>query len=125
MKIDEFLHFAIEDALCCVSRKLGGEAHSYHLAGATAGLELCRDKSPREIMLLLGSAAAKTKEMRRSMSGDYWRAQSAEQYIIWIAETVSAALLLQDLAPIIEPGEEATSKALEILGEHNLSLRGP
>lgn len=85
------------------------------LAGSIAGFEACRGKTPEEIAKLLGVAAVNTRRAYAEDLPDYWRHRCFEAEIHWVCNCLSAVLVNEGIAPIVEPTARAVMHANRIL----------
>jgi hypothetical protein len=93
------------------------------LAGATAGFEACRGKTPEELKALFGTARRKTfKAYDKAGDGSaggleaYWWLVRYESEVEWVCNCVSAMLANSGLPTIITPTARGWMQAANIIG---------
>jgi len=124
MTYEEFLRRTIDEGIEAARQSYQRPDQAHKLEGSIAGFEACRDKKPAEILALLTAAEA---ESRAAMHGtgssdddpalkNYWRLRCKTLEIEWVANVLSAALVCNNLQPIVPPTARGMFKAASILG---------
>jgi hypothetical protein len=86
-------------------------------AGAVAGFEACRGKSPNELRDLLAAARTATQAAYFDDDKDnYWWYRCYEAEVEWVCNVVSCALVNSGLEPIVPPTCRGMMMAAEIIG---------
>jgi len=117
MNHDEFVTRLVDDGIASASRDPRLVAKPRRLAGAVAGFEACRGKSPEDLLVLLGDARRDADAHRGAKDSEsYWAARYYEVQVEWVCNCVSAVLLNQGLPPIVPPTARGLMRAAEVLG---------
>ncbi len=109
----DFLSVVIEDGIAAARKSYANDPEKR--AGAVAGFEACRGKSPTELLALLEGARSDTRLAYVLDARDYWRARCYEAEIEWVCNCVSAVLENEGHAPIINPTYRGVMKANAVL----------
>ena len=92
------------------------------LAGAVAGFEACRSKSPEHLHDVLADARRHVRDHfdEATLDGedDYWYWRSYELEVEWVMNCVSAVLMNEGRRPLMDylPTTRGVFKAAEVLG---------
>lgn len=121
MTYEEFLQHLIEDGIRAVNVDYAND--EARRAGALAGFEACRRKSPENLGVLLDEARQAEHRMRFMVQGatdaDIWRSITFAAEVDWVCNVVSAMLMNQGLKTIVTPTARGVMKAAEILSRRN------
>jgi len=109
-----FLDRIIDDGEAWAERDYG--EGNLKLAGAIAGFEACRDKEPKEIRELLDKAHVETMEAAGRKDAKYWWFRVYEAEVEWVANCVSAMLVVEGKKPISEVTAGGFDKVCRVLG---------
>jgi hypothetical protein len=116
--MDAFLTQVIDEGIAAARNDYAGEEGNRPAmrAGAVAGFEACRLKTPAELSILLGDARDRTQAAWRAKAADYWYHRCFEGEVEWVCNVLSAVLMNMGLPIIIQPTVRGTLRAAEIVG---------
>jgi hypothetical protein len=116
----QFLERVIEEGIEAAKADYVKPEQKPHLEGSIDGFESCRGKTPEELRELFSISKHDQGEAYWKYQEDldsYWRVNCRGLEIEWVCNVVSAMLLNQGAAPIIEMvTARGVMKAAEILG---------
>jgi len=84
--------------------------------GSILGFEECRDRTPAQLVALLGESHTMTMDKFRDQAEDYWYWRCRDAEIEWVCNVVSAILINQGLPAISTCTARGMMKAAEIIG---------
>ena len=116
MEILEFINRVVDEGIAAAKEDYSAPKDEDKLNGALEGFELCRNKVPHEIEVLLMQARETTRQAHMRGADNYWKIRCREAEIEWVANCVSAVLHNQGLPTIISPTVRGYLKAASIVG---------
>ena len=116
MKLLDFTNRVIDEGIAAVKEDYKDPKDKDKLDGAIEGFELCRDKEPHEIEVLLIQAREATLQAQRERSDNYWTFRCRDLEIEWVANCVSFVLQSAGEPVIIPPTIRGAIKAVSIIG---------
>jgi len=100
MEYTEFLDQAIEDGIAAAKESYTEPRQQPNLKGSITGFEICRGKSPLELLDALKDANTAAQVLHGGDDHDaYWEARCKALEIEWICNTVSAAFMHNGMEP--------------------------
>src|SRR5205085_11527834 len=113
VKYADFLCAVVDQGIVAASESYKNK--DAHRRGSVAGFEACRNKSPDELLALLGEAGHRQTRLVGTDDMDaYWYARCFWGEVEWTCNVVSAALQNMGLKPIITPTARGYMKAASI-----------
>lgn len=106
MEYNEFLTRVIDKGIASAKRDYSNPKNPNHLkmqAGAIAGFEACRHKTPGELGELLENSGRDTKLRMVRNDSDYWWFRCFESEVQWVCNCMSAKLMIEDRPIICTP----------------------
>lgn len=114
MNYFEFLDKIISDGIEAAAKDYKGLKR----AGALAGFNACKGKSPKELKDLLDASNTATEDARKRKVGEqYWWFRCYAAEVEWVCNCVSAILWNQGLEVIIPPTTRGVLKAAQVVAE--------
>lgn len=117
MDWNSFTNKIIDDGIAAARESYARPEQASKLAGAIAGFEACRGRTPAELAEILEEANKDCDLAREGQAArPYWYYRCFANEVEWVCNCVSAALANEGLPTIVPPTARGVLKAAEVLG---------